>query len=167
RYEKGIDIITDDPLFVNPAPLAGINVNGWEYDWRLRNDSPAINAGSSQTYYGYELPEFDFEGNPRVAGSVDIGCYENQTVIGINENKMSGLVTIYPNPFHNSFKIKLNKGEAVAQISIYNATGATVAKQQITSESNEVMLENVPSGLYFLSVETPNGNRTTTKIVKE
>ncbi|MDR0970253.1 MAG: T9SS type A sorting domain-containing protein, partial [Lentimicrobiaceae bacterium] len=167
RYEKGIDIITDDPLFVNPAPLAGINVNGWEYDWRLRNDSPAINAGSSQTYYGYELPEFDFEGNPRVAGNVDIGCYENQTVIGINENKMSDLVTIYPNPFHNSFKIKLNKGEDTAQISVYNATGVAVAKQQITSELSEIKLENVPSGLYFLSVETPNGNRTITKIVKE
>ena len=54
----------EDPLFVNPE--AG--------DYRLRPDSPMINAGILEVELN---PEVDLEGNPRSCwNGVDIGAYE-------------------------------------------------------------------------------------------
>jgi hypothetical protein len=61
---RGGGNITKNPLFVDAA-------NG---DYRLRPESPCINAGS---YYWTTWPQRDFNGNCRLAGSApDIGCFE-------------------------------------------------------------------------------------------
>jgi hypothetical protein len=54
-----------DPLFLDPQ-------NG---DYRLRDDSPCINAGDPN--YIAEPNEMDLDGKPRIiAGRIDIGAYE-------------------------------------------------------------------------------------------
>jgi hypothetical protein len=43
-------------------------------DFRLRSDSPAIAAGTTD---GVPVGELDLEGSPRVkSGNIDIGCYQ-------------------------------------------------------------------------------------------
>ena len=60
----GIGNLDTDPLFINPA-------NG---DFRLKPNSPAINAGDPNIT---NLPATDLAGQPRVqGGQVDIGAYE-------------------------------------------------------------------------------------------
>jgi hypothetical protein len=45
----------------------------------LDSDSPCIDAGTLNLPEGFEMPETDLAGNPRVHGnSIDIGCYEWQ-----------------------------------------------------------------------------------------
>jgi len=65
-------IIPFDPIFVDPA-----NEN-----YRLSNNSPAINTGTDNYPWAQYMPEFDLDGNPRVYQGylpiVDIGCYEFQ-----------------------------------------------------------------------------------------
>ncbi len=64
-----------DPRFVAPEPAASAPTTGGDY--RLRVDSPAINAGDDDA-----LPSgitTDLDGNPRVVGDeIDLGAYEAQ-----------------------------------------------------------------------------------------
>jgi hypothetical protein len=60
------NIITDDPMFENI--LASENL----YNFRLKENSPAINKGSNA---GVNL---DLDGKPRPVGSPDLGAYEKQ-----------------------------------------------------------------------------------------
>ena len=61
-----INPINSDPLFdsVNSARRA--------YDFRLKEDSPALNSGKSTSV------TIDLEGNSRPVGQPDRGCYEKQ-----------------------------------------------------------------------------------------
>ena len=62
----GTGVMTNDPLFVNPA----------RGNYRLAKDSPCIGAGVNQDWM---FGSTDIEGNPRISpasGRVDMGCYE-------------------------------------------------------------------------------------------
>jgi Abnormal spindle-like microcephaly-assoc'd, ASPM-SPD-2-Hydin len=55
--------ISADPLFMSPA----------NNDFHLQGASPAINAGNNSAQ---SLPSSDFDGNPRIAATIDLGVYE-------------------------------------------------------------------------------------------
>ncbi|MCL2349428.1 MAG: hypothetical protein FWC50_14350 [Planctomycetaceae bacterium] len=66
-----------DPLFVNSALL----------DFHLLPNSPAIDNGSKgsssvgisiEFYHSYNSDVYDLDDNPRIVGTIDIGCYEFQ-----------------------------------------------------------------------------------------
>ena len=78
-----------DPQFVDPT-------NG---DFRLRCDSPAINAGTN-TLPG--IPSIDLDGNPRPSGAhVDIGAYEF-----IDPPEFPTFCTAVPNSFGSTALIR-------------------------------------------------------------
>jgi parallel beta-helix repeat protein len=73
----GAECISADPMFVDPSLV----------DYTLRAGSPCIDVGDNDAS---GLPEFDFEGNPRImdgngdgAAVVDMGAFENQGVLAI------------------------------------------------------------------------------------
>ena len=55
---------------------------------------------------------------------------------------------IYPNPSNGKFKIERKNNKTIS-IMIYNALGALILKENISSFSSDVNLENRPSGIYF------------------
>ena len=82
--------IDADPLFVNPAA----------HDYHLSANSPCIDKGTADAP---ELPDTDFEGNPRIVGSApDIGADEYYTgqlvpIPDIKVNNSDGPITLYQN----------------------------------------------------------------------
>ncbi len=66
--DKGTDCVVGNPGFVNPA--AG--------DFRIRSDSPCVNAGTDGSGTGVRAPALDMLGRPRPQGGrVDIGACEH------------------------------------------------------------------------------------------
>jgi len=84
------DNIQKDPQFVDPE-------NG---DFHLKSTSPCIDAGTADAP---ELPDTDFEGDPRVVGAApDIGADEYYTgqsipIPDIKVNNSDGPITLYQN----------------------------------------------------------------------
>ena len=79
--------IDADPLFVNPAA----------HDYHLSANSPCIDKGTADAP---ELPDTDFEGDPRVVGAApDIGADEVIAipVPDIKVNNSDGPITLYQN----------------------------------------------------------------------
>lgn len=70
------NIITSDPLFIQPADTFGLANNGFEGSWGLQTVSPCINAGTPDIS-GFNLPEFDFQEKIRVKDTIEIGAWEN------------------------------------------------------------------------------------------
>jgi len=70
--------LSSDPLFMSPA----------NNDFHLQAASPAVNAGNNGAP---NLPTTDFDGNPRIVGTIDLGVYEvvNTSAANISPNSLS------------------------------------------------------------------------------
>nr|WP_314897850.1 LamG-like jellyroll fold domain-containing protein [uncultured Flavobacterium sp.] len=81
------------------------------------------------------------------------------------ENTVEG-VTVYPNPVTNLLNVKVSEVHSGATLELYNALGMKVQSQALTSTSEVMSLDRLPSGIYFLNIT--NGNEITVKkIIKE
>ncbi len=77
-YEPG-----PDPQFVNPLGVDGM-LGTEDDDFRLADNSPAIDAGSNET--DLPLPTADLDGNPRTINNVvDLGAYESPGVVSTDD----------------------------------------------------------------------------------
>ena len=72
RCVNGSGCITNDPGFVSYGTGVGESLSG--YDFHLVGDSICRNVGSNALVNTV----LDLDGNPRIAGVADMGCYEVQ-----------------------------------------------------------------------------------------
>ena len=85
-------------------------------------------------------------------------------------------LNIYPNPFTDEVRItgigeieeKGKKGKIgeTVQLQVINSAGIVVYTQKITNPDETIRLEQLPSGVYFFTIES-DGQSKTVKIVKE
>jgi predicted outer membrane repeat protein len=151
---EGSNMITDDPLFVNPAPNFGLESNGWEYDWSLQDDSPAVNAGTPDTTGMNLLPE-DLAGNPRIFGNrIDMGAYENQHVwVKINDSPVyAHQIKVYPNPGTDRIMVALPENTQDAWIELMDGTGQRVLLERVYANLCVITPTHLSSGIYFYRI---------------
>ncbi len=136
------DVTGDDPKFVDPAA----------YDYRLKEDSPAIDQGD---------PSFgtDFPGE-----RIDLGAFEFKPATGFNSNhpsvpNQSDLLRAYPNPFNpqTTLEFKLDKPSNV-RLEIFDVLG-----QKIDTLLNRLQVPghyrvrwqagHLPAGIYFARLQ--------------
>ncbi len=162
-------VVTQDPLFVNPAPGYGPDYNGWEYDWSLSDESPAVNTGTPDTS-GLNLPATDLRGNPRIYGiRIDMGAIENQTVVGLPENLfVNARVQVSPNPFGQSFKVISSGREKISSFRLFNQKGQQIGMETLMPMDQILVFDlgYQPPGLYLLVTRFEDGTSETTKLVK-
>ena len=114
------------PQFVDP-------ING---DFHLKSTSPCIDAGTADAP---ELPDTDFEGNPRILGPApDIGADEYYTghPIPIPDIKING----------SDGPIKLNQSDTLTITVTLNNTGQT-------NNADWWLAADTPFGLFFFTFE--------------
>lgn len=87
---------------------------------------------------------------------------------GIAQNKMDVSMSVYPNPASNEVNINFNGTyKGTASLIMTDVLGRVVYQSQISTASPAVVsVGELPSGIYFLTLQTNNG-KTVQKIVKE
>lgn len=163
-FEGGMDsIITNGNATVNW--LSG-NLNIYPQfidttlnDFHLQNSSPCINAGDT-TGLSNVYP-FDLDSNNRFVGTIDMGCYENQTVTSINETDPGEIITAWPNPFFSELIIPGTKSQG--EITVYDQQGKLILHLQAKEFETRINLENFNAGLYLLKYN--EGNKTVSKLM--
>ncbi|PPK93652.1 putative secreted protein (Por secretion system target) [Nonlabens xylanidelens] len=148
---SGINMITGDPLFVDPA-------NG---DYSLQSTSPSVDTGLSSLYNNQWL-QYDLTGNNRIAGSsIDMGAYEFGATAGINDVEQLSM-SLYPNPVTNIINI-IVKNNAFAKAEVYNLQG----QQILISQTEEVNVQDLKTGMYIIKVTTETGEIATKQFIKK
>jgi hypothetical protein len=108
---------------------------------RLENVQNLINIGGSlKTFHD------DFQSFP---------CFS--TNFNSTERLTSNELTIYPNPSNGELNIKTENTLTNAPIQIRSLSGQVVYEGIITSQVTEIEL-SVPNGMYFVQVQSPEGN---------
>lgn len=89
--------------------------------------------------------------------------FGTETSLSTNINTYSlNKTSIYPNPVKTIFSISGN--EAINEIEIYNLIGKRVLHKK--NMTNEINIENLPSGIYVAKIKTDKGTLTS-KLIKE
>jgi hypothetical protein len=159
------------------------NTNGDILDWALANNNGDF-VFSSLVYQGYTVnaekaslqsisPVISLtSANPTVNNvSINIGVHNIVTSVKeINYDILNSL-TYYPNPVKDNLNLVFNlKQDALVDVSILNLTGQEIMRNSysLNEGSNTLNLNmgNLSSGMYFIRIITNNSNAANFKIVK-
>jgi hypothetical protein len=89
---------------------------------------------------------------------------ETQSNLGIN-TQPSESIWLYPNPSQGKLNIKLENGISAYQI--FNHAGSLVnSETNVFTNELEINTTNLSKGIYFIAIETENGNATAKFVVE-
>lgn len=125
-----INNIDSNPLFTDWA----------NQDFTLTQQSPCINSGTPDTT-GLLLPGFDLAMHNRIIhGIIDMGAYEYDGPLGINNNGVSTRFTrIYPNPLQSSSEVLIftNSPQKIS-LKIWDMQGKLLSKAEMETSSGNM-----------------------------
>ena len=134
---------------------------GFTYAWNRNGqffstdeDLTGLNAGS------YTLTVTDVNGCTSALAPVII-----TNTVGANEPSEKGSIRLFPNPTSTSFQLDIIDLEVVAA-TILDTRGRIVYLLQPNEWENEVLVDHLSTGVYFLRLATENGRVLTLKFVK-
>lgn len=113
-------------------------------------DQPTTPNANGTTWY------LGFVGDPVAAVAVQM---IESTSIGVGEQAAAEVGT-HPNPSTGLFQVTLGTTELPADITIRDATGRTVLRQQVTSPTAILDLSREAKGVYTVDVSTPRTKAT-------
>ena len=160
NYSNNINSI---PLFVFPASGIGAGFNSSSINWSLQTTSPCINTGDPSGTY----PISDIVGNPRISNNIiDIGAYEFQNNVGVQNIYFSNKIKLYPNPFSNETIFKTDIPLINATLAIYDCYGKIADEiKNISGQAFTFYRNNLPSGIYIYKIVDENEKITIGKLV--
>jgi hypothetical protein len=88
--------------------------------------------------------------------------------LGVNEQEWVAFV-MYPNPASNTLTFEANaNGETLETIRIYDALGKTMlSTRQINAANYSMDISTLQQGIYFVEIESVNGQHFTQKLIKK
>jgi len=73
--------------------------------------------------------------------------------------------TVYPNPAKENLTV--NAKQTIQEIVIFNPLGQQIKKFNVNLKTTEISIRTLQKGVYYLSLKLINGDRISTKIIKE
>jgi hypothetical protein len=147
-----------ETVSVNGITLSS-NQNGAIYQWVdcINNNTP-ISGATSQMFTPVENGSYaaviTMNSCTETSGCVSI------TTVGVGEVDLYNW-KVYPNPAREKMTIVIDKAE---RILVKDVSGKIVAEQQLQTGSNQLVIEGLSSGMYFIQAKTGTEN---VRFVKE
>ena len=132
-------------LIVKSAKGTGISSGSF---WGIKdeNNQTVVSGSSSSNTFRYELPiELTYSG---------LGVEDMQSV--------ESTIEIYPNPASSVINVSADN---MSQVYVYNSVGQLVYSQKADSNIVKVSTDSWSNGMYYISVETNGGVRTSQKVI--
>jgi hypothetical protein len=74
-----------------------------------------------------------------------------QSNLGSQELDGTNHITLFPNPNNGTFRIS-GTGKPLYSVEVHNVFGSRVYRREAINENEEISLSDVPTGLYFVSI---------------
>jgi len=105
-------------------------------------------------------------GNDIFAGVYNQGIWKRHLseVVGIDDNIVDNIISIFPNPMSHSSTINIHNIPKNAEITIYDIFGKLLFCNHINDSSIEIEKDSLIPGIYFIKI-CSNGKRITKKII--
>jgi len=87
-------------------------------------------------------------------------CSTSCDITGINDHTETSNIQIYPNPSNGL--INIETGNSIQQIYIYNNIGSL----NLVSQNTTINMSELPSGIYYISVQFESGEIERKKLIK-
>ena len=128
---------------------------GVTFTHRLSPNSPAFDAGDPNDTFADQI------GQPVFGASRDIGAYESQVTLTIDEFNDVSLVKMYPNPTKGNFNIVIDDNvTGNIEVKIISVTGKVVQELTLNNGVNNMDISGMSSGMYLVNIQTDNGVST-------
>lgn len=159
-----IDGSTNDSLdlgvgTINVTPIGG--TSPYVFIWRRNGefysneeDLDSLHAGS------YSLLIIDSKGCQTQLAPINIS-----TTVDTDEPGQVAVVRLWPNPVKSSFRLEMRNLQA-ASAQIFNSQGRLAQALEPGDLSDEIVVELLPGGLYYLKITTTEGKVLVVKWVK-
>jgi hypothetical protein len=141
----GPDNISNDPRFILPTTVLGVDSSNNAFNWDLLDSSACINAGFTDTI-NFTFYPTDIIGQNRFFGNtMDIGAYENQTIIDDINTSKAPSIQVFPNPTSGLITIDIMQ---VQKVELVDITGKTV----LQTTERQLDLSDLENGVYLLRI---------------
>lgn len=116
--------------------------------------------------HGLILADLDNDQLPELisVGLDDVLRVFHNSLLSIKDNTEEVDFTIYPNPAKNVLTIKGIEKSLIANVNIYNSTGALIRK--LTGEP-QIALDGIPAGTYVINIQTKDGRNLSKSFIKK
>ena len=126
-------------------------------------------SGSGGTA-AYSVGQIVYTTNTGAGGSVAQGVqqpYEISIVLGLEDHQISLNMKVYPNPTSDFLILNVGNFElSTLNFELFDVSGKLLESKKITSITETISMENLPSSTYFLKVTSNNEEVKTFKIIK-
>jgi|TARA_R110002110_G_scaffold412781_1_gene639158 hypothetical protein len=97
--------------------------------------------------------------------AIDPGViYSEDCSLGVDESQLSNNILLFPNPVESVLHIQIQNNISIDKVFLYDMGGRLI--YQNADNVNQIDMENLNKGLYFVEIETTKGSFDK-KIVKE
>jgi PKD repeat protein len=121
-----------------------------------------ISPWAGQTEVKIAFESFSFRGNPLYITGIRVG-----PTVGLqtNVNERSAF-TLYPNPGKGKFTVRYSEMMRFSEIRLFNLSGQEIAMFRNVNTGDEINLENLASGVYFIQARAGSSPEWTKLIVE-
>ena len=131
--------------------------------------SGGVSSGSGGTST-YSVGQIVYTTNTGAGGSVAQGVqqpYEISIVLDLEDHQISLNMKVYPNPTSDFLILNVGNFElSTLNFELFDVSGKLFESKKITSITETISMENLPSSTYFLKVTSNNEEVKTFKIIK-